>query len=206
MTPEKDQNSSKTTSNETSSNSLRAAKKATVLGAPTGQSPVAGSRKIVLAACSLILIAVFSVILLITHSETKDKAVTATPVTPENGELVHTAAMFTDGQARHFVLRTEDGLAIRYFVLRTSEGVIRTAFDACDACWQANLGYIQDGDVMICRNCNMRFPSRNIGELRGGCNPSPLPSAVRDGNLVIQASDVLEGRRYFDFGPEGARG
>ncbi|WP_052812808.1 DUF2318 domain-containing protein [Desulfonatronum thioautotrophicum] len=206
MTTQKDQNRSKTLSNQTSSASRRAAKKAAVLGSPTDQSSGTGSRKVVLAICSMLLVAVFSIILLFTHSETKDKAVEATPVTPENGELVHTAAMFTDGQARYFVLRAEDGLAIRYFALRTSEGVIRTAFDACDACWQANLGYVQDGDVMICRYCNMRFPSRSIGELRGGCNPSPLPSVVRDGNLVIRASDVLEGRRYFDFGPEGARG
>ena len=181
-----------------------AAKKAAVLGSPSTSEPASASRKIIHVAC--VLISAILVFLLLTHSGPKDQSAGATVVTPVNGELVHPADLFADGQARHFVLRTEDGVGIRYFVLRTPDGVLRTAFDACDVCWQANMGYVQDGDAMICRNCNMRFPSRIIGEVRGGCNPTPLASRLREGDLVIRAGDVLEGRRYFDFGPGSGRG
>ncbi|SMP46627.1 DUF2318 domain-containing protein [Desulfonatronum lacustre] len=192
------------TPKQPSSKNNLTAKRAAVLGSsPTGAPPSA-SRKIILAACALILMII--VFLLFTHSGPGDKSVEATIVTPVNGELVHSAALFADGQARHFVLRTEDGVGIRYFALRTPDGVLRTAFDACDVCWQADMGYVQDGDAMICRNCNMRFPSRIIGEVRGGCNPTPLASRLREGDLVIRAGDVLEGRRYFDFGPGSGRG
>lgn len=180
------------------------AKKAAVLGSsPTG-APASASRKIILVAC--VLISAIIVLMLFTHSGLEDKSVESTLVTPVGGELVHPADLFANGQARHFVLRTDDGVGIRYFVLRTPDGVLRTAFDACDVCWQANMGYVQDGDAMICRNCNMRFPSRIIGEVRGGCNPTPLASRLREGDLVIRAGDVLEGRRYFDFGPGSGRG
>lgn len=184
-----------------------AAKKAAVLGS-TPRPQAATSRKITLIACFLAL-AVFAAFLLFTHSGPKDKSAGAPPVTsvtPVNGELVHPATLFNDGQARHFALRTDDGVDIRYFVLRTPDNVIRTAFDACDVCWRANMGYVQDGDVMICRNCDMRFPSRIIGEVRGGCNPAPLASRMRGDDLVIQAADLLEGRRYFNFGPGSGRG
>lgn len=182
-----------------------AAKKAAVLGL-TPRTQIATSRKITLIACFLAVSVIFVVFLLFTHSGLKDKSAGATPVTPVNGEVIHSAALFADGQARHFVLRTNDGVDIRYFVLQTPDNMIRTAFDACDACRQAGMGYVQDGDVMICRHCNMRFHSRMIGEVRGGCNPTPLASLVREGDLVIRAGDVLEGRRYFDFGPGSGRG
>ncbi len=184
-------------------NNLAAKKAAVLSSSPTG-APVSASRKIILVSCALISAVI--VFLLLTHSGPEDKSVEETIVTPVDGELVHSTSLFADGQARHFVLRTEDGVGIRYFVLRTPDGVIRTAFDACDVCWQADMGYVQDVDAMICRNCNMRFPSRIIGEVRGGCNPSPLASRLHEDDLIIRVGDVLEGRRYFDFGPGSGRG
>jgi uncharacterized membrane protein len=119
------------------------------------------------------------------------------------GEVSHAAADFDDGQARFYEHRTEGGLVLRYFVLKSSDGVIRSAFDACDACWRAGKGYRQDGDEMVCQNCRMRFPSVKVMEVKGGCNPAPLPNQVRDGKVVIQVSDLLSGRGYFDFRREG---
>ncbi|SDB26599.1 Predicted membrane protein [Desulfonatronum thiosulfatophilum] len=187
------------------------AKKKAVLGATkggsAGGSSAQKSRKFIVLGC--VLIVAFAVLLLFAHSGPQDKAATAAtpvPVVPMDGELVHAAATLSDGRARHYVLETADGVGIRYFVLQASDGTVRTAFDACDACWQANMGYVQDGEVMICRNCNMRFPTRVIGEVRGGCNPTPLASVVREGNIVIRESDVLEGRPYFDLSPGSSRG
>ena len=106
---------------------------------------------------------------------------------------------FADGKARHFSYKTEDGVTIRYFILRSSDGVVRAAFDACDVCWPENKGYSQKGDVMVCNNCGKRFPSARINEVRGGCNPAPLSRKVENGNVIILASDLLQGKRYFDL-------
>ena len=103
------------------------------------------------------------------------------------------------GKARHFIYKTDDGIAIRYFILKSSDGMIRAAFDACDVCWTENKGYSQKGDFMVCNNCGKRFPSARINEIQGGCNPAPLNRKVENGNVIIQVANLLEGKRYFDF-------
>jgi len=115
------------------------------------------------------------------------------------GEVSYPANQFEDGKARFFEYATEDGIKIRYFVLKSSDGVIRSAFDACDACWRAGKGYAQDGDEMVCRNCQQRFPSIKVMEVKGGCNPAPLRNDVRGGQVVIQVADIAAGRQYFDL-------
>ncbi len=121
--------------------------------------------------------------------------VTAAPVT----QVTYPEKTFADGKARQFTYKTEDGLTIRYFIIRSSDGVIRAAFDACDVCWPENKGYSQKGDFMVCKNCGKQFPSARINEVSGGCNPAPLQRKVENGNVIIQVSDILQGKRYFDF-------
>jgi len=106
---------------------------------------------------------------------------------------------FQDGKARYYQLKTEDGKAVKFFILKSADGVIRAAFDACDVCWRAGLGYYQDGDSMVCRNCGQRFASVKVNELRGGCNPAPLSRETAGGQVVIQVQDILDGKPYFDF-------
>jgi uncharacterized membrane protein len=112
------------------------------------------------------------------------------------------AAMFDDGKARYFEHKG-GSITIRYFVLKSSDGVIRAAFDACDVCWRGGKGYAQDGDFMVCRNCGQRFKSTQVNEVKGGCNPAPLDRRVENGTVVIQASDILGGKGYFDYSKKG---
>ena len=108
------------------------------------------------------------------------------------------ASLFDDGKARHFEHVHAD-LTVRYFILKSSDGIIRAAFDACDVCWPAGKGYYQEGDVMVCRNCGRRFASVLVNEVKGGCNPAPLNRTVKNGQVIIQINDILDGRQYFDF-------
>ncbi len=118
----------------------------------------------------------------------------------ETGRIVHAAADFADGRARHFQYAdAASGLTIKYFVLKSSDGVIRAAFDACDVCWPEGKGYVQEGDNMVCRNCGRRFASVKINEIQGGCNPAPLVRTVDAGQVVIRVDDLRAGRTYFDF-------
>jgi uncharacterized membrane protein len=110
---------------------------------------------------------------------------------------------FADGKAHFYEYKTEDGIAVKYFIIKSSGGVIRAAFDACDVCWREGKGYTQKGDFMVCRNCGQRFASVRINEVKGGCNPGPLAREIKDGNVVIKTSDILQGKRYFDFGRKG---
>jgi uncharacterized membrane protein len=114
-----------------------------------------------------------------------------------NETVSYPLALFDDGKAQHFEYAFS-GMTIRYFILRSSDGVVRTAFDACDVC-QPSQGYFQDGDHMVCRNCNRRFASVRINEVQGGCNPVPLERTVQGDRIVIRAADIIQGHTYFNF-------
>ncbi|MEW6486649.1 MAG: DUF2318 domain-containing protein [Thermodesulfobacteriota bacterium] len=188
-------------SNEIQPQDKLAAKKAAVLGAKkTSRS----TQFLLIAGCAALVIG-GGVFFLGRQGAPPQAAAPAllAPAQAHAGEVSHPAADFDDGRARFYEHRTEGGPVLRYFVLKSSDGVIRSAFDACDACWRAGKGYRQDGDEMVCQNCRMRFPSVKVMEVKGGCNPAPLPNQVRDGKVVIQVGDILSGRGYFDFQREG---
>jgi len=85
-----------------------------------------------------------------------------------------------------------DGTEIRYFTVIGSDGNVHVALDACDVCYHAKQGYVQDNDVMECRNCGLTFPINDIGENNndGGCWPSRLPIKIEDGKVIIKISDL----------------
>lgn len=91
-----------------------------------------------------------------------------------------------------------EGREIRFFAVKGSDGKIRTALDACDACYREKKGYDQKGTMMICRNCGMAFPVDRIGPSSvGGCNPHHLPSRVEGDKLVIAVDELRKGVRFF---------
>ena len=118
---------------------------------------------------------------------------------PAADSVAYAASDFQDGQARHYSYKSPDGIEIRYFIIKSSDGIVRAAFDACDVCWRSNLGYTQEGDVMVCGNCGRRFPSVKVNEVEGGCNPAPLLRQAQGGQILIKVADILAGRRFFDF-------
>jgi hypothetical protein len=111
--------------------------------------------------------------------------------------VTYPASTFSNGKARFYTYKTEDGATIRYFLLKSSDGVIRAAFDACDVCWSEDKGYVQKDDFMICKNCGKRFLSTKVNVVTGGCNPSALDRTVQSDNVVIQVADILKGKRFF---------
>lgn len=50
---------------------------------------------------------------------------------------------------------------------------------------------------MVCNNCDMRFPSKLIGEVEGGCNPAPLKPILAAGEVQIPVADLMAGTWYF---------
>ena len=118
-------------------------------------------------------------------------------VTAEAGVVRIPVGEVDDGKA-HFFKYTDGGKEIGFFLVRGSDGAIHTAFDACDVCFREKKGYVQDGDFMICRNCNKKFAIVRIGpHAVGGCNPSYLPHTEANGNAVFSVADLKAGARYF---------
>ena len=112
------------------------------------------------------------------------------------GEVRLPLVELSDGAA-HFYTFMAGNRPVEFFVIWTRDNVIRTAFDACDVCYRAKLGYRQDGEFMVCGNCGNRFPVAKIGVVTGGCNPAPFASRIDGQELVISASALAAGQSYF---------
>ena len=138
-------------------------------------------------------------LLLANHQEAfaNNFTVAAVDVKPQNGLFAFPVSEFQDGKARHFNFKISPSQSIRFFVIKSSDGVIRAAFDACEVCYRAKKGYAQQGDNMVCLNCGMKFKSVKVNEVTGGCNPSALKRAAKDGNVIINQQDLLVGAKYF---------
>jgi len=117
-------------------------------------------------------------------------------VTGNNGEVRIDIKEVTDGKAHYYSYEDAEKI-IKFFVVKSPDGIIRAAFDACDVCFPAKKGYIQEGDFMICKNCGRKFHSNRINVVEGGCNPAPLERTQDGAHLVIRVADILQGGRYF---------
>ena len=101
------------------------------------------------------------------------------------------------GTTAHFYTYTAGKQVIPFFVVRSADGVIRAAFDACDVCFEAHLGFRQEGDEMVCNNCGARFPTDQVNEVQGDCNPSPLARVIEGDAIVIDEQALLAGLPLF---------
>nr|MBF0221493.1 DUF2318 domain-containing protein [Desulfobulbaceae bacterium] len=122
-----------------------------------------------------------------------------TELQPKNGTVSIPVATISDGKAHYFKVKADDGIMVYFFTLKSGDGVIRAAIDACDVCYKAGKGYVQDGDYMICENCGQRFASNKINVVKGGCNPAPLNRVVQGANLVISMKDITANSWYCKF-------
>jgi uncharacterized membrane protein len=116
---------------------------------------------------------------------------------PANGMVTVPVAKVSDGQAHYFKVE-EGGKEIRFFIVKGSDGRLHTAFDACDVCYREKKGYVQQGDQMICTNCNQKFAVTRIGAASsGGCNPSFLTAKADASTVRVSLADLKAGARFF---------
>lgn len=114
----------------------------------------------------------------------------------QDGQIRLAASDFSDGKARFYRFQGKSG-PVDFFVVQSKDGVIRSAFDTCDVCYKALKGYRQEGDEMVCNNCDQKFRTDMINVVKGGCNPAPLKRQQAGDTLVIAASDIETGAWYF---------
>lgn len=120
-----------------------------------------------------------------------------TTLSPTGGSVTIPLAELQPMQASFYKVSLNNG-EVRFFAVKDNNGQVRTALDACDVCYKERKGYQQQGDVMLCRNCNLTFPIDRIGPGSvGGCNPHFLPSQVEGDRLVITVEQLQSGIRYF---------
>ena len=83
---------------------------------------------------------------------------------------------------------------VRFLVLKLDDGTLVVALDACAIC--PPLGYHQEGDLLVCENCNAPINVATIG-MPGGCNPIPLAATLQGDELIIDVGDLDAGQSVF---------
>ncbi len=76
---------------------------------------------------------------------------------------------------------------VTFMVIKRDEDDIAVALNACAIC--PPVGYHQEGQTLICDNCNAPINLQTVG-MPGGCNPRPLPGSLIGGEVLIAAADL----------------
>ncbi len=145
----------------------------------------------------MVALSILTTLMIVQTANAWNFTVPATEIQPTNGVFAVPEASLQDGKAKHFQYKASPNLWIRFFVVKSVDGQIRAAFDACDVCFSAKKGYVQQGANMVCINCGLKFRTDRINEVKGGCNPSPLGRKVQNGQVLISQQDVMSGARLF---------
>lgn len=138
---------------------------------------------------AVVFIAVAYVIM-ISGNSTND-GITRSTVSSGNEIRIPVADISYDVQKYSQVV---DDIEMRFFAVMGSDEQIHVALDACDQCFRAKKGYIQDNDDMKCINCGLVFSIISIGtdNTEGGCWPSYVPISIDGDEVVINIEDLAE--------------
>ncbi|HKV42937.1 MAG TPA: Fe-S-containing protein [Blastocatellia bacterium] len=116
----------------------------------------------------------------------------------EHGKEARIAISKVDDGKLHLFAYDASGKTVRFLIMKLASGKMGVAFDACQIC--GDKGYYQDGQQIICKNCVAAINPASIGQ-GGGCNPIELSSKVESQEVIIQASDLDDGARFFTPSP-----
>jgi uncharacterized membrane protein len=83
---------------------------------------------------------------------------------------------------------------VTFMVIKRDEEDIAVALNACGIC--PPVGYHQEGNVLICDNCNAPINMETVG-MPGGCNPIPLAASIVNGQVQITSADLLGAQATF---------
>ena len=89
---------------------------------------------------------------------------------------------------------------VRFMVIKRAEEDLAVALDRCEIC--PPVGFYQEGDTLICDNCNAPVSLDSVG-LPGGCNPVPLVFAQDGDSVVIPLRELDAAQARFAMLPRG---
>lgn len=111
----------------------------------------------------------------------------------EDGMVHIPVADLTPGKLNLYTFQGTE-VDVTFMVIKRDEDDIAVALNACGIC--PPVGYHQEGNVLICDNCNAPINMETVG-MPGGCNPIPLAASLVNGDVQITSSDLLSAQATF---------
>lgn len=98
--------------------------------------------------------------------------------------------LVADGHLHRFAYETEKGVVIRFIVIKKpNSSAYGIGLDACDVCGET--GYYEKDGQVVCNLCDVVMNISTIG-FKGGCNPIVIPYEIKDGQIIVPISGLLE--------------
>ncbi len=133
------------------------------------------------AAAALCILVVVTLTAEYVYARAVNSPVQATELVAQNDQVRIPLSQLMDSSL-HFYTAEVNQADIRFLVIHKSGGDYAAALDACQIC--GPVGYRQEGQNVICRNCGAAIYIPSIGQ-SGGCNPIAVNSQVEKGEVVI---------------------
>ncbi len=140
------------------------------------------------AAAALCILVVLALTAEFVYARAMNAPVRATALAGLNGEVRIPLSQLMDSSLHYYSAEVNQA-DIRFLVIHKSGGDYAAALDACQIC--GPVGYRQEGQNVICRNCGAAIYIPSIGQ-SGGCNPIVVKSRVANGELVVDLSALAD--------------
>jgi uncharacterized membrane protein len=115
-----------------------------------------------------------------------------------DGNRVNIRLADVNNGAVHFFTYKLGRKNINFFVRSDGSGKLRTHFDACYSCFKYKLGYVREGNQVVCIACRIGYNlDQEIWDYVGACAPIILSSRIADNHLVIRRSLLEKGKKFF---------
>ena len=116
---------------------------------------------------------------------------------PQDGRVNILLTAVNDGGVHFFTYR-HGGKNINFFVRTDGSGKLQTHFDACYSCFKYKLGYVRQGNQVVCIACRIGYDLDDaVWDYIGACAPISLKSRIAGKHLVISQSRLEKGRKLF---------
>jgi high-affinity iron transporter len=140
------------------------------------------------AAAALCIVVVLTLTAEFVYARAVNAPVRATALVAQNGQVRIPLAQLMD-TSLHYYTSEVNQADIRFLLIHKSGGDYAAALDACQIC--GPVGYRQEGQNVICRNCGAAIYIPSIGQ-SGGCNPIAVKSRVENGEVVVDLSALAD--------------
>ena len=98
----------------------------------------------------------------------------------------------------HFFTYKHGGKNINFFVRTDGTGKLQAHFDACYSCFKYKLGYVREGNQVVCIACRIGYNlDEVVWDYVGACAPIILSSRIAGDLLVIKRSLLEKGEKFF---------
>jgi len=81
------------------------------------------------------------------------------------------------------------GKNINFFVIKMADTTL-SFLDACASCYPHKQGYSCEGNEVICRYCNTRYPLGKLDKGLGNCYPIKIEGRTVNGKYLIPAATL----------------